>query len=146
MIMREDVSGSYRVLTRNNFGYWEEKRVIFLSKIFDTHSKIIVDWEIINFIDAPDEIFASIINRIPINKLFELDISDSFSKEERKAIISLIKIKEGEEIGVRRIKRLINKVKFSENSTFSKKLILYLLEKKNSNSSLPHRSLFEGYD
>ena len=85
--MREDVSGSYRVLTRNNFGYWEEKRVVFLSKTFDAHSKIIVDWEIINFIDAPDEIFASIINRIPINKLFELDISDSFSKEERKAMI-----------------------------------------------------------
>ena len=144
--MREDISGSYRVLTRNDFGYWEEKVVVFLSKTFDANSKIIIDWEIINFIDAPDEVFACIINRIPINKLFELDISDSFSKDERKAIISLIKIKEGKETGIRRVKRLINKVKFSKNSTFSKKLILYLLEKKSSNSSLPHRSLFEGHD
>jgi len=144
--MRKDISGSYRVLTRNDFGYWEEKVVVFLSKTFDANSKIIVDWEIINFIDAPDEVFASIINRIPINKIFELDVRDTFSRDERKAIISLIKIKEGEETGIRRVKRLINKVKLSKNSTFSRKLILYLLEKKNSSSSLPHRSLFEGYD
>jgi len=144
--MREDISGSYRVLTRNDFGYWEEKVVVFLSKTFDANSKIMIDWEIINFIDAPDEVFASIINRIPINKIFELDIRDTFSRDERKAIISLIKIKEGEETGIRRVKRLINKVKLSKNSTFSRKLILYLLEKKSSNSSLPHRSLFEGYD
>ena len=144
--MRKDISGSYRVLTKNDFGYWEEKVVVFLSKTFDANSKIIVDWEIINFIDAPDEVFASIINRIPINKIFELDIRDTFSRDERKAIISLIKIKEGEETGIRRVKRLINKVRLSKNSTFSRKLILYLLEKKNSSSSLPHRSLFEGYD
>jgi len=144
--MRKDISGSYRVLTKNDFGYWEEKVVVFLSKTFDANSKIIVDWEIINFIDAPDEVFASIINRIPINKIFELDVRDTFSRDERKAIISLIKIKEGEETGIRRVKRLINKVKLSKNSTFSRKLILYLLEKKNSSSSLPHRSLFEGYD
>ena len=144
--MKEDISGSYRVLTRNDFGYWEEKVVVFLSKTFDANSKIIVDWEIINFIDAPDEVFASIINRIPINKIFELDVRDTFSRDERKAIISLIKIKEGEETGIRRVKRLINKVRLSKNSTFSRKLILYLLEKKNSSSSLPHRSLFEGYD
>ncbi|MCD6167961.1 MAG: hypothetical protein J7J33_01465 [Caldisericia bacterium] len=144
--MRKDISGSYRVLTRNDFGYWEEKVVVFLSKTFDANSKIIVDWEIINFIDAPDEVFASIINRIPINKIFELDVRDTFSRDERKAIISLIKIKEGEETGIRRVKRLINKVRLSKNSTFSRKLILYLLEKKNSSSSLPHRSLFEGYD
>jgi len=133
-------------LTKNDFGYWEEKVVVFLSKTFDANSKIIVDWEIINFIDAPDEVFASIINRIPINKIFELDVRDTFSRDERKAIISLIKIKEGEETGIRRVKRLINKVRLSKNSTFSRKLILYLLEKKNSSSSLPHRSLFEGYD
>ncbi|HDJ99830.1 MAG TPA: hypothetical protein ENG53_00780 [Firmicutes bacterium] len=144
--MRKDISGSYRVLTRNDFGYWEEKVVVFLSKTFDANSKIIVDWEIINFIDAPDEVFASIINRIPINKIFELDVRDTFSRDERKAIISLIKIKEGEETGIRRVKRLINKVKLSKDSKFSRKLILYLLEKKNSSSSLPHRSLFEGYD
>jgi len=144
--MRKDISGSYRVLTRNDFGYWEEKVVVFLSKTFDANSKIIVDWEIINFIDAPDDVFASIINRIPINKIFELDVRDTFSRDERKAIISLIKIKEGEETGIRRVKRLINKVRLSKNSTFSRKLILYLLEKKNSSSSLPHRSLFEGYD
>lgn len=144
--MRKDISGSYRVLTKNDFGYWEEKVVVFLSKTFDANSKIIVDWEIINFIDAPDEVFASIINRIPINKIFELDVRDTFSRDERKAIISLIKIKEGEETGIRRVKRLINKVRLSKNSTFSRKLILYLLEKKNSSSSLPHRSLFEGYD
>lgn len=144
--MREDISGSYRVLTRNSFGYWEEKIVVFLSRNFDANSKIIVDWEIIDFIDAPDEIFASIINRIPINKLFELDITDTFSRDERKAIISLIKIKEGKESNIKRVKRLINKLKFSKDSLFSKKMILSLLEKKCSNSSLPHRSLFKEYD
>ncbi|MGB9749946.1 MAG: hypothetical protein ACPLWB_03780 [Caldisericia bacterium] len=131
----KNISRSYRVLTKNEFGAWEDKSVAFISEELTPKSKIIYNWEIINFIDAPDEIFAGIINQMPVNRIIELDVNSKYSKEERKKIISLINIKEGKE-SIKKLPYLLRKVKFSKNLTDSIRLLLKIIFKGDEDSNL----------
>ncbi len=123
------------MLTKNEFGAWEDKSVAFISEELTPKSKIIYNWEIINFIDAPDEIFAGIINQMPVNRIIELDVNSKYSKEERKKIISLINIKEGKE-SIKKLPYLLRKVKFSKNLTDSIRLLLKIIFKGDEDSNL----------
>lgn len=131
----KNLSKNYKVYAKNEFGAWEDKVVAFISNELSPKSKIIYDWEIINLIDAPDEVFASIINQLPLNKIFELDVNEKYSKDERKKIISLINIKEGKE-SLKKLPYLIKKVKFSKNLTDSIRLLLKIIFKSSEDNSL----------
>lgn len=130
-----NISKSYRVLTKNDFGAWEYKSIAFISKELSYDSKIIYDWEIINLIDAPDEVFASIINQLPINRIIELDINEKYSKDERKKIISILNIKEGKE-SIRRLPYLLRKVKISKNLSNSLRLLIKIIFKSKEDNNL----------
>ncbi|MDI6861110.1 MAG: hypothetical protein QMD25_03725 [Caldisericia bacterium] len=130
-----NISKSYRVLTKNDFGAWEYKSIAFISKELSYDSKIIYDWEIINLIDAPDEVFASIINQLPINRIIELDINEKYSKDERKKIISILNIKEGKE-SIRRLPYLLKKVKISKNLSNSLRLLIKIIFKSKEDNNL----------
>lgn len=134
----KNISKSYRVLTKNEFGAWEYKSVAFISKELNFNSKIIYDWEIINFIDSPDEVFAGVINQLPINRIIELDINEKYSKDERKKIISIINIKEGKE-SIRRLPYLLKKVKISKNLSDSIRLLIKIIFKSKEDNNLIER-------
>ncbi len=129
------ISRSYKVLVKNEFGAWESKSVAFISDTLTPKSKIIYNWEIINFLDAPDEIFAGIINQLPINRIIELDINDKYSKDERERIISIINIKEGNG-SIRRLPYLLKKVKLSKNLKDSIRLLLMIIFKSKEDNNL----------
>jgi len=131
----KNISKSYKVLVKNEFGAWEDKSVAFISEDLSIKSKIIYDWEIINFIDAPDEVFAGIINQLPINKIIELDINEKYSKDEREKIISLINIKEGKE-SIKKLPYLFKKIKFSKNLSNSIRLLLSIIFKNKEDDNL----------
>lgn len=131
----KNISKSYRVLTKNEFGAWEYKSIAFISKDLSFDSKIIYDWEIINFIDAPDEVFASIINQLPINRIIELDVNEKYSKDERKKIISILNIKEGKE-SIRKLPYLLKKVKISKNLSKSLRLLIKIIFKSKEDNNL----------
>lgn len=131
----KNISKSYRVLTRNEFGAWEHKIIAFISKELSFDSKIIYDWEIINFIDAPDEVFASIINQLPINRIIELDINEKYSKDERKKIISILNIKEGKD-SLRKLPYLMKSVKVSKNLSNSLRLLIKIIFKGKEDNNL----------
>lgn len=134
----KNISKSYRVLTKNEFGAWEYKSVAFISNELNFNSKIIYDWEIINFIDSPDEVFAGIINQLPINRIIELDINEKYSKDERKKIISIINIKEGKE-SIRKLPYLFKKVKISKNLCNSIRLLINVIFKSKEDDNLIER-------
>lgn len=131
----KNISKSYRILVKNEFGAWEDKSVAFISEELTPKSKIIYNWEIINFIDAPDEVFAGVINQLPINRIIELDINEKYSKDERKKIISLINIKEGKE-SLKKLPYLFKKVKFSKNLSNSIRLLLAIIFKSKEDENL----------
>ena len=131
----KNISKSYRVLVKNEFGAWEDKSVAFISNELSDKSKIIYDWEIINLIDAPDEVFAGIINQLPMNRIIELDVNQKYSKEERRKIISLINIKEGKE-SPKKLPYLLKKINFSKNLTDSIRLLLKIIFKGDDNNDL----------
>jgi len=131
----KSISKSYRILVKNEFGAWEDKVIAFISNDLSPKSKIIYDWEIINLIDAPDEVFASIINQLPTNRIIELDVNEKYTKDERKKIISLINIKEGKG-SLKKLPYLIKKVKFSKNLTDSIRLLLKIIFKGEEDSNL----------
>ncbi len=131
----KNISKSYRVLVKNEFGAWEDKSVAFISNELSDRSKIIYDWEIINLIDAPDEVFAGIINQLPMNKIIELDVNQKYTKDERRKIISLINIKEGKE-SYKKLPYLLKKINFSKNLTDSLRLLLKIIFKGDDNNDL----------
>ena len=134
----ESVSKTYKVLVKNEFGAWEDKSNAFISNELSDKSKIIYDWEIINLIDAPDEVFAGIINQLPMNRIIELDVNQKYSKDERRKIISLINIKEGKE-SLKKLPYLLKKINFSKNLTDSIKLLLRIIFKGDDNNDLMER-------
>jgi hypothetical protein len=136
----KNISKSYRVLSKNEFGAWEKKIVAFISNDLSPKSKIIYDWEIINLVDAPDEVFASIINQLPINKIIELDVNEKYSKDEREKIISVINIKEGKE-SIRRLPYLLKKIKISKNLKDSLRLIKKIVFKSDEDNNLIEKIL-----
>jgi len=131
----KNISKSYRVLVKNEFGAWEDKSNAFISNELSDKSKIIYDWEIINLIDAPDEVFAGIINQLPMNKIIELDVNQKYTKDERRKIISLINIKEGKE-SYKKLPYLLKKINFSKNLTDSLRLLLRIVFKGDDNNDL----------
>ncbi len=134
----ENISKSYKVLTKNEFGAWEYKSVAFISNELSFNSKIIYNWEIINFIDSPDEVFAGIINQLPINRIIELDINEKYTKDERNKIITIINIKEGKE-SIRRLPYLLKKVKISKNLSDSIRLLIKVIFKSKEDDNLIER-------
>jgi hypothetical protein len=136
----KNISKSYRVLSKNEFGAWEKKIVAFISNDLSPKSKIIYDWEIINLVDAPDEVFASIINQLPINRIIELDVNEKYSKDEREKIISVINIKEGKE-SIRRLPYLLKKIKISKNLKDSLRLIKKIVFKSDEDNNLIEKIL-----
>jgi len=136
----KNISKSYRVLSKNEFGAWEKKIVAFISNDLSPKSKIIYDWEIINLVDAPDEVFASIINQLPINRIIELDVNEKYSKDEREKIISVINIKEGKE-SIRRLPYLLKKIKISKNLKDSLRLIMKIIFKSDEDNNLIEKIL-----
>jgi hypothetical protein len=136
----KNISKSYRVLSKNEFGAWEKKIVAFISNDLSPKSKIIYDWEILNLVDAPDEVFASIINQLPINKIIELDVNEKYSKDEREKIISVINIKEGKE-SIRRLPYLLKKIKISKNLKDSLRLIKKIVFKSDEDNNLIEKIL-----
>jgi hypothetical protein len=136
----KNISKSYRVLSKNEFGAWEKKIVAFISNDLSTKSKIIYDWEIINLVDAPDEVFASIINQLPINRIIELDVNEKYSKDEREKIISVINIKEGKE-SIRRLPYLLKKIKISKNLKDSLRLIMKIIFRSDEDNNLIEKIL-----
>jgi len=86
-------------------------------------------------IDAPDEVFAGIINQLPMNRIIELDVNQKYSKEERRKIISLINIKERKE-SPKKLPYLLKKINFSKNLTDSIKLLLRIIFKGDDNNDL----------
>jgi hypothetical protein len=136
----KNISKSYRVLSKNEFGAWEKKIVAFISNDLSPKSKIIYDWEIINLVDAPDEVFASIINQLPINRIIELDVNEKYSKDEREKIISVINIKEGKE-SIRRLSYLLKKIKISKNLKDSLRLIKKIVFKSDEDNNLIEKIL-----
>ncbi len=131
----ESVSKTYMILVKNEFGAWEDKSNAFISNELSDKSKIIYDWEIINLIDAPDEVFAGIINQLPMNKIIELDVNQKYTKDERRKIISLINIKEGKE-SYKKLPYLLKKINFSKNLTDSLRLLLRIVFKGDDNNDL----------
>jgi hypothetical protein len=136
----KNISKSYRVLSKNEFGAWEKKIVAFISNDLSPKSKIIYDWEIINLVDAPDEVFASIINQLPINRIIELDVNEKYSKDEREKIISVINIKEGKE-SIRRLPYLLKKIKISKNLKDSLRLIMKIIFRSDEDNNLIEKIL-----
>jgi hypothetical protein len=136
----KNISKSYRVLSKNEFGAWEKKIVAFISNDLSPKSKIIYDWEIINLVDAPDEVFASIINQLPINRIIELDVNEKYSKDEREKIISVINIKEGKE-SIRRLSYLLKKIKISKNLKDSLRLIMKIIFRSDEDNNLIEKIL-----
>lgn len=136
----KNISKSYRVLSKNEFGAWEKKIVAFISNDLSTKSKIIYDWEIINLVDAPDEVFASIINQLPINRIIELDVNEKYTKDEREKIISVINIKEGKE-SIRRLPYLLKKIKISKNLKDSLRLIMKIIFRSDEDNNLIEKIL-----
>lgn len=131
----KSISRSYKILAKNEFNSWEDKSVAFISNELSIKSKIIYDWQIINLIDAPDEVFAGIINQLPINRILELDVNEKYSKDERKRIISLINIKEGKE-SLKKLPYLLKKINFSKNLTESIRLLLKIIFKGDEDNNL----------
>jgi hypothetical protein len=136
----KNISKSYRVLSKNEFGAWEKKIVALISNDLSPKSKIIYDWEIINLVDAPDEVFASIINQLPINRIIELDVNEKYSKDEREKIISVINIKEGKE-SIRRLPYLLKKIKISKNLKDSLRLIMKIIFRSDEDNNLIEKIL-----